>query len=82
VTFNLKDFPEDSLSKYGIEAQHPDDFILQQLTRSNPLVLLAAKQHRASLKNPPKSVDECLTTLENQGLPLAVAALRRFAELI
>ena len=29
VTFNLRDFPRDKLKKYGIEAQHPDDFIGQ-----------------------------------------------------
>ena len=27
VTRNLKDFPAETLSKYGIEAQHPDEFI-------------------------------------------------------
>jgi predicted nucleic acid-binding protein len=28
VTSNLKDFPEDALEPYGIEAQHPDEFVL------------------------------------------------------
>ncbi|MEH1958372.1 MAG: hypothetical protein V7L05_00405 [Nostoc sp.] len=27
VTFNLKDFPASYLAPYGIEPQHPDDFI-------------------------------------------------------
>src|SRR5579863_4356667 len=27
VTFNLKDFPEKIIKKYGIEAQHPDIFL-------------------------------------------------------
>ncbi|MFO0135945.1 MAG: hypothetical protein ACK56U_20305, partial [Planctomyces sp.] len=31
VTFNLKDFPEKDLKPYGIEAQHPDDFLTFQL---------------------------------------------------
>jgi hypothetical protein len=27
VTYNLKDFPAETLAKFGIEAQHPDDFL-------------------------------------------------------
>ena len=30
VTNNLKDFPEDEISKYGIEVLHPDDFLVAQ----------------------------------------------------
>jgi hypothetical protein len=30
VTFNLKDFPPASLAVWGVEAQHPDDFLLYQ----------------------------------------------------
>lgn len=28
VTYNLKDFPKKAISKYGIEAQHPDKFMM------------------------------------------------------
>ncbi|MGZ8152430.1 MAG: PIN domain-containing protein [Methylovulum sp.] len=31
VTFNLKDFPGDVLSIYGIEAIHPDEFVYSQI---------------------------------------------------
>jgi len=82
VTFNVSDFPADAISKYGIEAQHPDDFVIQQLGLSEPTVCEAAKLHRASLKRPPKNVDEYLATLEAQGLPQTVSILRRSAELI
>ena len=27
VTYNLKHFPEEALAPYGIEAQHPDEFV-------------------------------------------------------
>lgn len=30
VTFNLRDFPADTLSPFGIEAQHPDEFMRHQ----------------------------------------------------
>jgi hypothetical protein len=38
--------------------------------------MVAAETHRQSLKNPPKSVEEFLASLETQGLPKSVAALR------
>jgi len=82
VTYNLKDFPEASLKPYGIEAQHPDDFLTFQLDLAPNIICAAAKRHRASLKNPPKDVDEYLATFEALGLAQTVSGLRRFAELI
>jgi len=76
VTMNLKDFPAEVLQKYEIEAQHPDKFILNLIDQAPDLVMDAAETHRQSLKNPPKSADEFLTSLEAQGLPESVAALR------
>ena len=82
VTFNLKDFPEEALKPYGIEAQHPDDFLMFQLDLAPNIVCAAAKRHRASLKNPPKDVEEYLVTLEAQGLVQTVTGLSKFTELI
>lgn len=82
VTFNLKDFPSDSLAHYGIEAQHPDEFLKNQLDLAANIVCAAAKRHRASLRKPPKNAEEYLTTLEAQGLAQTVSGLRKFAELI
>ena len=60
VTFNLKDFPADTLAKYGIEGQHPDDFVVHLLAIDPAAVCAAVKRHRLSLKRPPKSVAEYL----------------------
>jgi len=49
VTMNLRDFPADVLWKFGIEAQHPDEFILHLLDLSPRLVIAAAEAHRQSL---------------------------------
>lgn len=76
VTSNLKDFPDEVLAKYGLEAIHPDDFIVYQIGLSPQMVCVAVKEHRASLKNPPKSVDEYLDTLLQQSLPQTVSYLR------
>jgi len=82
VTFNLKDFPKDVLEKYGIEARHPDDFITDLIDLSDTTVAQVAKSHREALKNPSKTVDEYLSTLEAQGLPVAVSELEAFKNLI
>lgn len=82
VTMNLRDFPEDVLKKYGIEAQHPDIFITHLLDLAAPQVCAAAKKQREGLKNPALSVNDYLQALERQGLAQTVATLRQYAELI
>ena len=76
VTMNLKDFPAEILEPLGIEAQHPDDFILRLLGLVPGLVVAAAEAHRLSMKNPAKSIVEYLETLARQGLTQTVAVLR------
>jgi hypothetical protein len=78
VTMNLKDFPAEILAPFGLEAQHPDEFILHLLDLAPGAVLAAAQDHRRSLKNPPKSADEYLETLERQGLTQTASVLREF----
>jgi len=76
VTSNLQDFPDSELGKYKIRAQHPDDFILGLMRRDLDLAVKAAREQRASLKRPPKTVDEYLATLKRNGLVQVVAVLR------
>ncbi|MCL4192484.1 MAG: hypothetical protein KJZ87_12190 [Thermoguttaceae bacterium] len=54
VTFNLGDFPPDILRKWGVEAQHPDDFINHLLDLAPHLVCAAAKRQPANLQEPAK----------------------------
>ncbi len=82
VTYNLKDFPEDALRRYGVEAIHPDAFIFSQLELAPSVVLTAVKLHRARLRNPPRSAEEYLGCLGEQGLTQTVSELRRSLELI
>jgi len=77
VTFNLRDFPKTALLPYGITAVSPDAFALRLIHDEPHHVLVAVKKHRLSLKNPPKTVDEYLATLEQQGLLKTVAFLRK-----
>ena len=82
VTFNLSDFPADVLEKYGIEAQHPDEFVGHLLDLSPGAVCHAAKMQRNSLRNPPKTAYEFLEMLLKQGLAGTVAKLEDMIELL
>lgn len=77
ITFNLKDFPETILSKHGVVAQHPDDFLLDLIASDAEAVCAAIKRQRESLKNPTKSVNELLASLETVGLSRSVLQLRQ-----
>lgn len=78
VTLNLKDFPVGTLQSYNIKAQHPDDFICRLLETDQDEVLLSMREHRERLKNPPKTADEYLHTLEKQGLTRTVGIAKEF----
>lgn len=52
VTANLRDFPKSSLSHFSVAAQHPDDFLLDQLdlhSDSSRLIALAVCRHKSAL---------------------------------
>jgi hypothetical protein len=82
VTYNLKDFPAAILGLYGIEAQHPDEFITHLIDLAPSVICEAVKRQRMSLKNPPLSVDELLLAYERQGLSQTVAELRLYDGLL
>jgi predicted nucleic acid-binding protein len=82
VTFNLDDFPAATLAEFGMEPLHPDDFIACQFDLNPSAVVLATKRQRASLKNPPKSIEDFLIALSRCQLPETVSRLRTFTRLI
>lgn len=82
VSFNLKDFPNASLSAFGLEAQHPDEFLAHLFDLSPLAVCGAANRQRAALRHPPLGVEPFLETLARQGLPETVARLRSHGHLL
>lgn len=82
ITYNLKDFPVSMLASFGIEAQHPDAFVLRLFDLAPLNVAAAASEHRQSLKNPPKSAPDYLASLERQGLTGTVARLQAYASIL
>ncbi|MGO4762583.1 putative toxin-antitoxin system toxin component, PIN family [Cupriavidus sp. 2KB_3] len=68
VTFNQKDFPQTALDPFGIEAQHPDEFIDNLFNLDPGVVLTAARRQRARFRQPPMKADHYLSVLLRQGL--------------
>jgi len=82
VTHNLKDFPNELLAAYGIEAQHPDEFLSNHLNLAPGIFCSSIQKVRSRLKNPPYSVDQYLENLIQCGLVATVAELKTFAQLL
>jgi hypothetical protein len=76
VTSNLRDFPAKVLSANDVEARHPDPFLSNLIELYPTEVTVAALGQWRSLRNPPKTRDEFLGSLERQGLTMTVASLR------
>jgi hypothetical protein len=82
VTSNLKDFPAETLQPYGIEAIHPDDFLVAQLDLDEFTALAAFRDMRARKKGPALNPEEFALALERNGLVATASRLRAAAQLI
>ena len=56
VTYNLRDFPDSELARFGIEVQHPDAFIRHLFDLSPAAVCQTVKELRSDLRKHPKTV--------------------------
>lgn len=78
VSFNERDFPQDRLAPFGVEVQHPDEFIDNLFDLDQAAVVAAAQKQRHTLKNPPIDADRYLEILQKQGLIRTVKNLAGF----
>lgn len=82
ITANLKDFPAAILDPLGIEAVHPDSFLVAQLDLDAFRVLPSFKGMRARLKDPAYSPSTFADAMERNGLIETAQFLRQALELI
>jgi len=75
VTYNGRDFPPEALAPYGIEAQHPDEFLRHLFDLAPGAVCQVVRELRADLKNPTRTTRDVLNTLLAAELATTVAAL-------
>ncbi len=75
VTFNLSDFPDSACEPYGIEAQHPDEFV-EHLVDLDPVAIWQSITKMAGRrKNPPATPEDVRDYLAEKYLPKAMALL-------
>ena len=82
VTFNLKHFPDVSITPHGLEAQHPDEFLNHQRTLDPDRFLRCVKRIRERLRNPPKTADNYIGALQRCNLTIIAAELYKVRTLI
>ncbi|MGH8384351.1 MAG: PIN domain-containing protein [Pseudomonas sp.] len=82
VTFNQKDFPCSALTPFGIEAQHPDEFVENLFDLDPTAVISAAERQRSQLKTPAMDVGAYLDLLLRQGLVQTVKALNGYRAML
>lgn len=77
VTFNLKDFPEESLARYDVEVVHPDDFLLDQLDLYPGATVGVVRSLLAAYNSPRMMADDLVRALGTADVPKFAAALSR-----
>jgi hypothetical protein len=79
VTFNLRHFPEAACKPYGINAVHPDAFMLDLLAGSPAEAAAALEQCAASLANPAMTPGQVLAQMADAA-PGFSDAMRQIVE--
>lgn len=82
VTSNLKHFPDKVLNPLGLEAIHPDDFIVYQLDLDLYAALAAFKKMRGRLRNPAMTAEAFIAAMERNQLVSTAARLSEAVDLI
>lgn len=77
ITSNLKDFPATVLDRFHLEAQSPDEFLMNQLDLDPERVMAALRVQAAATRNPPLTVADVLGRLERCGAHEFAASARR-----
>ena len=70
--------PHAAVGLYGVEVQHPDEFLSGHLNLVPTVFCEATRRVRNRLKSPPFTVQEYLINLSRQGLVATASELERF----
>ncbi|KAF4410118.1 PIN domain-containing protein [Streptomyces lycii] len=77
ITFNLRDFPQESLSPHDIALQDPDDFLLDLLDLAPGAVMSVLEAQAGRYKRDPKTLPGLLNALAKAGVPDFAEQARR-----
>ena len=78
----MKDFPEEELLNYNLEARSADAFIADTIALSPETAVAAISRMRQRFNRPEKSVAELLRDMEAEGLLETVNILSEHAALL
>lgn len=80
VTQNLKDFPQDYLSGYGMEAQTADTFLRHLVELAPGVVYEAFVQISRRRRRAPRTMRELVDAFEAHGMPGSMADFRQWLD--
>lgn len=82
VTFNISDFPEESLAPYGLHAVHPDDF-LRDVESVDPAAFAdAVWEDLDHYRAPPLDLPEYVVALRKAGVPRIAEQISKLAPIL
>ncbi len=82
VTFNILDFPEESLMPYGLHAVHPDDF-LRDVESVDPAAFAdAVWEDLDHYRAPPLDLPEYVVALRKAGVPRIAEQISKLAPIL
>jgi hypothetical protein len=82
ATCNLAYFPADVLSRLGLEAQNPGDFVASMVGVGGDLACDAIKAMRERYTKPPMSAGDYIASIKAKGLVKTGSLLERMADQI
>jgi predicted nucleic acid-binding protein len=69
ITFNLKDFPQNLHSTYGIELTHPDDFLMELVAKNPEQCLNATAKWLSGYERPTLPIQDVSRAIGQIGCP-------------
>lgn len=82
VTFNISDFPEESLTPYGLHAVHPDNF-LRDVESVDPAAFAdAVWEDLDHYRTPPLDLPEYVVALRKAGVPRIAEQISKLAPIL
>lgn len=82
ITANLRDFPNSVLGAFGIEAIHPDAFIVGLVGSDQRTAVAALRRLRQSFKDPSMTASELLAAMSRQYLSASADAFGEFLDFL
>lgn len=78
VTHNVRDFPADSLKRFGLEAVRPDEFLVDLFDHNPSTLRQVIREQAAHARRPPLTPPDLAIKLGRGGAPKFAARILRY----